>query len=137
MSDAFVAGWQAGVSFQPAGGASTEVPVTGHNLDIMAQLFDVTQTSHNGGTARIAGKTDVSGTVNGALDADAMPHNAPLSIRPGTRGIILQKITPTKAVQVPVIVEKLHYEAAVGNEVRFSFDVKYNVLAGDLVYPAA
>lgn len=132
--------------------------VTGWNSDNSILLFDVTNTSHGGaGTARIAGKPDFKGTMNYSFDLDNALFGNNFSVLPGTSGIMFWYIGNTnvpgnvlgKAIQTPVIVEKLHFESAVTSEVKGSCDVSMNLLAaggstqvfptspGAIVYPAA
>jgi hypothetical protein len=132
--------------------------ITGYSLDHTILLFDVTHTGLGGaGTARIAGKPDMKGTVNYDLDIDLAPFGATLSVLPGTSGIMYWYISNTnvpgnilgKAIQVPVIVEKLHWETAITSQVKGTIDVSMDALAsggtgptfptaaGFMIYPAA
>lgn len=94
----------------------------------------MTSTGAGGLTARLAGKRDISGTVQADYDLDIPPYG-PVGIFDGLSGICAFNLNPLKAVQAPVIVEKVHYESAVESEVKYSFDVKANSRAGFLVYP--
>jgi hypothetical protein len=118
-------------------------------------LFDVTHTGFGGsGTARISGKPDMAGTINYDLDLDLAPFGVTLSVTPGTSGLIYIYVGNTnapagvlgKAIQCPVIVEKLHFETAITSQLKGSIDVKQDVLAPNqavplsipaLVYPSA
>lgn len=132
----FQPGHKLPVAFQPTGGGLSTLNVKGWNFEEDGALFDVSNTGHNGRTARIAGKADTKGSVNADFDADVPPYLPPPSIRFGTTGIIQWFVTPTKAVQLPVIVGKLHFEASIESEEKYSFDVSENVLVGVPVYPA-
>lgn len=136
MSNSFQRGDLCPVVFQPSSGAAVTLHVTGHNLDISSLLFDVTHTGHNGaGTARIAGKRDCDGSVTMDYDADRSPYS--LSLLDGTSGYMLFYVTPTRPIQVPIIIEKVNYKSAVAGKVEFGCSVKMNVNIGDLVYSAA
>ncbi len=50
-------------------------------------------------------------------------------------GIILEFITPTRAIQTPIIIEKLAFTSSVGSQLKYQFSWKMNVLAGLFVYP--
>ena len=135
--NSFQSGHQLPVKFQATGqGAVATLNVKGWNLDEEVLIFDVTHTGTGGRTARIAGKADTKGTVNADFDADVPPYLPAPSIRAGTTGVILCFVTPNKAVQIPVIISKLHFESAIENELKYSFDYQENVLAGVVVYPA-
>lgn len=135
MSDNFQPGHLCPVRFKPDGGNDATLNVKSHNLDLTALLHDVTGTRHAGVRARIGGPADAQGTVQADFDLDEAPYHDPPSIRPTVRGLMFFHISPTKAIQVPVIVERLHFESAVESQVKYSFDVKMNALAGALVYP--
>jgi hypothetical protein len=132
--------------------------VTGYSLEHSLLLFDVTSTLQGGaGTARIGGKPDMKGTINYDLDIDLAPFGATLAMTPGTSGIMYFYVSNTnvpgqilgKAIQCPVIVEKLHWEGAITSQVKGSIDVSMDALAAGgsgptaptqpsvLVYPAA
>lgn len=139
MANNFHGGENQPVQFAVTGGANALLNVTGHSLDIMRILFDVTNTSHGGDTARISGKRDASGTVNADFDADLPPYLNPPNIIEGVLGIMLFFYSPLvlgRPIQVPVIVEKIHYQSAVDAKTIYSFDVKMSKIAGALVYPA-
>ncbi len=137
MANNFQRGDLCGIQFIVAGANPYTLNVTSHNLDLSVLLFDITHTGLNGaGTARLAGKPDASGTVNADYDADASPFLNTPNIRPGAAGTIAFFVAgPTGApsaqsIQVPVIVEKVHFESSVQSQVKYSFEVKQNVLAG-------
>jgi hypothetical protein len=126
------------VFFQPFGAnAAQRLNVTGWEGGRDVLLFDVTHTGLNGaGTARIAGKRDGTGTVNADYDADLSPYAA-YGIQEGVSGVILEYITPTRAIQTPIIIEKLNFQSAAGSQLKYNFSWKMNVLAGLFVYPAS
>lgn len=136
MANNFQRGDLCPVVFQPVSGAAVTLNVTSHNLDISSLLHEVTHTGHAGaGTARIAGKPDASGSVTMDYDADRTPYA--LNLLNGTSGYMLFYVTPTRPIQVPIIIEKVNYKSAVGGKVEFGCDVKMNVNIGSLVYSAA
>lgn len=122
-------------SVTPTGGATTVLNIKNHSFDLMATLFDVTGTGSGGGTARIGGKLDFNGTINAALDLDALPWLAIPNILPLTRGITAFYVSPIAFIQVPTIVEKFHGQSAVDSEVQYSFDVKMDAHSGLLIFP--
>lgn len=124
------------VTVQTAGLPAVLLNIKGHTLDLTCLLFDVTSTGSGGVTARISGKLDAAGTVNADFDADAPPYVNPPAIMPGLRGICVFGVSPVRGIQVPTICEKLHFESSVESEVKYSFDVKMNSLAGLFVFPA-
>lgn len=133
MANNFQRGDLTPVIFVPSGGTSVTLNITGHNLDIMSALYDVTHTGFGGvGTARIAGKPDASGSVKMDYDADRTPYA--LSLLNGIRGLMLFYLTPTRAIQVPVIIEKVSYVSTRDSQISFGCEVKMDVIAGLLVY---
>jgi hypothetical protein len=133
----FTRGDLAPVAFKTANGFFN---VTAYNLDHTILLFDVTHTGYAGaGTARIAGKPDCKGLVNYDLDLDFAPFGQKFGILPGTSGLMFWYIGNTNAqsggtvfgsaIQVPVIVEKLHFETAITSQLKGSIDVSMDLLA--------
>ena len=126
------------VLWQPAGGALATLNIKAHSLDISSLLFDVSNTGSSlltgGLRARIPGLRDVQGTVSADYDLDSPPYGA-ISIFDGLSGVCGFNLSPLKTLQVPVIIEKVHYEMAVESEIKYSFDVKANSRAGLIVYP--
>jgi hypothetical protein len=121
------------VQFQPVGGPLQTLNITSQNVDLSSLLFDVTHTGFNGaGTARIAGKPDGGGNVTMDYDADVAPVS--LQLTNGTSGIMLFFVTPTRPIQIPVIIEKVNYKSAVQGKCEFNTDVKMNILVGRVVY---
>lgn len=105
-------------------------------VDVMVILFDVSHTGLGGDTGRIRGKRDASGTVHASIDLDAPPWGNTVVLNEGQPGIMLQFVGPTKAIQLPMCVERLHFQGAnMQKECDYSFDAKMNKLAGFLVYP--
>jgi hypothetical protein len=130
------------VVFIPAGGAQNVLNVRGWSGDHEVLRFDVTNTGHGGQTARITGKEDWRGTINADFDLDAAPYGngaGQPNIRAGTAGVIACYVATdlSKAIQIPVIISKVHYESAVESQLKYSFDVEMSVLAGFFIYPAA
>ncbi len=138
-----------GVAFQAVSGGNADtvvtLNVTQHSLEDSAKLFDVTHTGLNGiGTARIAGKNDLHGTVHADFDADQPPYLDPPHITSGTSCLMIFALSappgtgPNPAgsgsvqrqITIPAIVEKVHYQSQVTSQVKYSFDVKMNVIAG-------
>jgi len=123
------------VGWNPQGGAGVVLNIKSHSLDISVLLFDTTNTGSGGFRSRLAGVGDAAGTVNADYDLDLSPYRAAL-ITAGISGIANFYLSPTNFIQVPTIIEKVHYESAVESEVKYSFDVKGNSRAGLFVYPA-
>lgn len=139
MSDVFQAGHNCPVRFQVSGQAVATLAVTAHSLDISVLLYNVTNTSHGGDTARIAGLRDAAGSIQADFDADLPPYLNPPFIQEGVSGIFLffySAVSLNRPIQVPMIIEKVHYSMQVGSQTKYSFDVKMNKLAGLLVYPS-
>lgn len=106
------------------------------SLDLTALLIDVTNTGSGGLTSRLVGKLDAAGTVNADVDLNIPPYLAPLFIVPGVSGVVGKTVGPLGRIfQVPVSVEKVHYQSAIDTEVKYSFDHKMNARAGFLIYP--
>ncbi len=123
------------VTVQPAGAVPITLNIKGYTLDFECLIFDVTSTGSGGVRARINGLLDVKGTINADVDLDLLPFGVP-QIVPGVKGICLFFLSPVKAIQIPTIISKVHYESNVESEVKYSFDVQVNSLAGFIVYPA-
>lgn len=133
MADNFQSGHLLPVQFQPFGGPLLTLNVTKQGVDLSSLLFDVTHTGHQGrGTARIAGKPDGGGNITMDYDADRTPFS--LSLVNGQSGILLFFVTPTRPIQIPVIIEKVNYQASVQGKEEFNCDVKMNILVGNVVY---
>ena len=138
MANNFQRGDLCPVYFQATGAAASQrINITGWNGDLEAARYLVTHTGTEGCAARIAGTEDGRGTVNGDYDMDLPPYASVPYIRQGISGIILCYVSSTKAIQIPIIIAKVHYESQVGSQVKWSFDWEYNKLAGNHVYPAA
>jgi hypothetical protein len=145
------------VAFQPAGqNQSYKVSIKGWTMDDLVALFDTTHTGHQGaGTARTAGKGDSSGNFTMSFDADLPPYLIPpvgqpgagpsaLQAQPnttflvkGVSGILLAFVTPTKALQKPMAIEKVNWKSAIDADLQFNLDWKENVNVGMSVYPTA
>ena len=137
MAQNFVRGDFGFFQFQAQGGALTVLCVTGHSLDIEVMVFEVVNTCSGGLMARIAGRTDVKGTVNADLDIDEVPYGNPPNVIPGTRGFAvfgLTTINVPRSIQVPCLIIKTHYEVAMNTQVKYSFDVGLDSRLGALVY---
>lgn len=134
----FLRGDFAPFAFQPKGGANTILNIKSQNADFTALLFDVTSTGSGGVRARISGLLDCKGTVNADFDLDQPPYGTPPTLLPGTLGIGSYYFSQpnNKFIQIPCIIEKVHYESAVESEVKYSFDFSIASNAGLLVYPA-
>lgn len=136
--NAFQRGDQLPVFFAPSGFAvSTRMNVTGWNGSRSVVLFDVTNSGHGGNTARLGGKRDGSGEITLDHDADNPHYLTPYFIVEGTSGIILEFITPTKAIQTPIIIEEIPWTSAVGSQLKVAIKWKMNSLAGLYVLPAS
>jgi hypothetical protein len=123
------------VNWQAQGLGSQPLNVTNHNLKISGAIFDVSNSGSNGRTARIGGKKDSAITVEADYDQDLSPYAAP-DIEPTQLGVLLVFITPSRAVQCPTIIETVSYQTGGQNtQVKYSFDLKESVLAGNFVYP--
>ena len=137
MANNFVPGHFAPILWRAAGTpADVQLNIKDHNVELSVLLHDVTHTGTAGIRARIAGPLDAAGSVNASLDLDAPPYMTTISLFPGTQGLCLFSFTLTRALQIPVRVEKLKFQVAVDKEVMYGFDVKMDALAGVIVYPA-
>lgn len=123
------------IQFRPLGGNVATLNVRRHNVELSHLLYDCTNSGTGGSTARLAMKADASGNVEADFDLDAPPYGPP-SIIDGIGGVIAFYLSPTKALQLPVSIEKVRYETSTETAVKYSFDVKMNVLMGLVVYPA-
>ena len=110
--------------------------IKSHDLRLSVLLHDVTGSAAGGVRARLAGPTDVAGQVMCDLDLDAPPYIDPPLILPGASGITNFGVSASKGIQVPVIVEELHFSSAIDQEVKWDFSCKANSIAGVIVYPA-
>ncbi len=128
-------------SVAPGGTPTTNGPlvilnIKGHTLDLIAMLYDVTSSGSGGLKARLGGTLDAEGTINASLDLDLVPYGAPLIVAANS-GIAVFGVSPTKGIQVPVIIERVPFKSGVDSEVQYSIQCKMNQLAGFLVYPPA
>jgi hypothetical protein len=97
--------------------------------------FDVTNTSHGGNTARLGGKRDGRGTIQLDFDADLPPYLAQPNIIEGVSGVVQEFVSPTRAIQTPVIIKAVKYVSSVGAQLKFTVDWEFNILAGLYVLP--
>src|SRR5947209_1306803 len=109
MSFNFAPGHFAPVQWQPVSGQAATLNIKGHDLTLSVLLHDVTGTSALGVRMRIAGPTDVEGNVQCDMDLDAPPYGTPPLIIPGVSGVAAFGFSLTRSIQVPLIVEKLHF----------------------------
>lgn len=137
MANRFITGEKVKLTWQPVGGQATVLNIKTLSLDEDGVVADVSHTGTNSRTARICGKGDHKGTVNADYDLDQKPYNPPISIRFGSAGVILMGFDPNFPIQIPCRVLKTHYESAIENEVKYSFDIAEDVFSGVLVYPAS
>ncbi len=138
MANAFQRGDFLPITFQATGGTATRVDIKNHTIDISSMTYDVTHTGHNGIRARIAGLEDAKGTISASFDLDLPPYGTTPFIRHGVSGLCLfyVDISLVKHFQIPVIIPKTHYESGVESEMKYSFDVEMNRLAGLPAFPA-
>lgn len=136
MAFSYARGDFAFLLWQPVGGAAVTLCITSHNLDISVLTYETISTCSGGLMARLVGRTDAKGTVNADLDLNAPPYLAPQSIIPGLSGILVFGLAPGRGIQVPILIPKIHYEAAVQDKVKYSWDAELNSNIGQLVYPA-
>lgn len=137
MSGSFVPGHTVPVAWRAQGNnALFTLNIKEHSLELSVLLHDVTGVKSQGVRARIAGPTDVSGRVVLDLDMDEAPITAAVGVQPGTRGVALWGLDATRGIQVPLIVEKLHFSGSTDKEMMWDSDMKCNSLAGSIVYPA-
>lgn len=137
MANRFITGDRVKMTWVPPGAPNQVLNIKTMSLDEDGVVADVTHTGTGGRTARICGKGDTKITVNADFDLDIKPYVAPLNIRFGNQGIALLGFDPAFPIQIPCRIIKVHYESAIENEVKYSFDAAEDVLSGVLVYPAA
>lgn len=107
------------------------------SVDLSCLLYDITNTGSFGVKSRLAGTADYSGTINATFDLANPPYLPPLYILPGMQGIYGKGVSVSgKVIQLPVVLEKVHYQSGVESEVQYSADVKGSARAGTLIYPA-
>lgn len=119
-------------------GRLVTLDVESHSVDISVILSEIMHTGLGGDTGRLANRRDASGTVNADFDADLPPYLDPPRLREGQSGYILfyySALSLKRPIQVPMIIEKLHYEMQQGSHTKYSFDVKMNALIGTIIYP--
>lgn len=115
-------------------GANVDLRVRQWSFDEEGLIFDVTNTTHGGRTARIAGKGDHKGTALICFDLTLPPYGASPGIRFGTSGVFRHKISATTGaagdifIRIPAIITKVHYESAVDQELRWSVDWAENFI---------
>ena len=135
----FQPGHNCPVRFQVLGqGPVSLLNVTSHNLDLSVLLYDTTHTGNLGNTSRTVGKRDAAATVSYDIDADAPPYLNPPLIIDGVSGFFLfyySALTLGRPLQVPMTIEKVHYEMQIGSQTKGSFDAKLNGHIGVIVYP--
>lgn len=136
MANNFSPGHFAPVQWQREGVAPLHtLNIKSHDLRLSVLLHDVTGTKANGVRARLAGPTDVAGQVMCDLDLDDPPYVDPPLILPGISGIASFGMSAARGIQVPLIVEELHFASAIDQEVKWDFSSKCNSRAGMIVFP--
>ncbi len=125
------------MSFRPTGaGAVATFNVTGWDGERDVLTFDVTNTLSGGNTARLGGKRDGRGTIALDHDADNPHYLTPYFAIEGTSGVILEFITPTKAIQTPIILKKVKWTSQVGSQLKVGIEWEMNSIAGLYILPA-
>lgn len=138
------------VQWQRAGGVLATLNVKQHDLTLSVLLHDVTGVKANGIRARLAGPIDAEGRVNCDMDLDEPPYLDPPLLQMGVSGvgafgvgvgpIPLSGFTPLapgfRFIQVPLIIEQLHFSSATDQEVKWDTSMKMNSRAGFLVFPS-
>lgn len=135
MAFSFSPGHFAPVQWQRTGGVLSTLNIKQHDLKISVLLHDVTGTAALGVRMRLAGPTDVQGQVTCDFDLDLPPYLDPPLILPGISGVAAFGLSSNRAIQVPLIVEQLHFASAIDSEVKWDTDMKCNSRAGFIVYP--
>ncbi len=142
MANRFITGEKCSMNYQPVigigqfGGVVT-LSIKAMSLDEECIIADVSHTRTASRTARIAGKGDHKGTVNYTYDLDLKPYFSTPNIRAGSLGVAALGFDPLFPIQIPQIITKTHYESAIENEVRGSFDFAENIFSGAIVYPSS
>jgi hypothetical protein len=98
-------------------------------------LFDVSNTGNVSGRSRLAGLFDCAGTINTFLDLDLPLYVAGINVAPSVRGIAAFGVSLLRAIQTPMIIEKLHFATTVDQALEASFDAKMDARSGFLVFP--
>lgn len=69
------------------------------------------------------------------MDLDEPPYLDPPLLIAGVSGMGAFGVSALKLIQVPLIIEQLHFSSATDQEVKWDFDAKCNSRAGFIVYP--
>ncbi len=125
------------IQFFPTGGGGLTLNIKGWSYDDEVLLIDVTSTGLGGRRGRIAGCNDAHGSTNYSIDLDVLPWLPTFKILSGVTGLIYQYVSPISAIIYPIIIGKVHGEAAIESEVKGSFDWAMSALPqiGSTVYP--
>lgn len=127
-----IAGHSLSVAYTPSGASSTTLKVTGYDFGEENNLQDVSHTGTAGLRARIAGLTDLKGTITAIVDTSLYPWatTTPL-IRAGAKGTITFTVNTTgpDVIAFTVIIEKVNYSSRVDGHLTYSFDVCLDNLA--------
>jgi len=144
MSFNFQPGYSTGLQWQATGQGqvATLLAIANKSFDWTCLLINVSGSGMNqpGRTGRLAGPQDSAVEVTLHYDADNPPYLAPPLIRPGVSGILLYHhtgISRNYPIQIPTIIEKLHFEDGYETEAKWGVSLKENAYAGLFVLPAA
>ena len=85
---AFLAGYDKGVSFTPAGGGATAINITAHSWSEQVEKLDVSHSGTAGKQALIAGLLRGDGNIKANFDSAAMPFAAAPNVKAGTKGVM-------------------------------------------------
>lgn len=135
MSQNFSPGQFCGANWIQTGAQAAFLEIRGHNLDVSVMLFDVSNTGNVGGRSRMAGLLDAAGTINTFLDLDQPLYAQGVNVQPGVRGLAEFGVSLTRQIQIPSIIEKLHFATTVDQALEASFDAKMDARSGVLVFP--
>lgn len=144
MSYNFQPGFSTGLQFQATGQGSVALltAIASKSFDWTCLLINVSGSNmvQAGRTGRLAGPQDSAVEVTLHYDADNPPYLNPPLIRPGVSGILLYHhaaVTLNRPIQIPVIIEKLHFEDGYETETKWGVSLKENAYAGLFVLPPA
>jgi|SRR5579859_7436702 len=134
----FVSGHANPFAFQVLGQTNVAtLNIKSSSWDEEINMILVTHSGSGGIAARLANVLDGHGTIACDLDLLAPPYMNPPLIIPGISGLALYYIAPTRSIQIPVMVGKVHYEGQVQGQSMWTFDIAMNSLAGQYIRPTS
>ncbi len=134
----YQAGKDKNIKFTVAGGSEITYDITEHSWKEMIDALDITNTSHAGIQALLAGIFRGDGKFKAVLNTDAtkMPWQSANGLRAGNNGVVKFYVGTALFYSVPCMVVDAEITSQVAGKVEWAVSVKLNAEAGTYSYPS-